>query len=91
MPWPCLRMRGVQAGHEGDRKGRAGRQERSDEGGGSVIIATGPADLSAHFAAALLFTTVPTDRALDGWCGASWAYEAMAALRVPRERDEEAG
>lgn len=42
-------------------------------------------ELAGHLAAALLFTTLPTDRALAGWCGRAEAWDAMEVLEVPSE------
>ena len=41
-------------------------------------------------AAALLFTTTPTDRALAGWSAAEWAaleLEELGVIQAPTEED----
>ena len=52
-----------------------------------LIVQTGD-DARLFLAAALLFTTPPTDRALAGWHGAHWASEELAALGVPEAARE---
>jgi len=55
-----------------------------------MLIAQTGDDTRLFLAAALLFTTEPTDRALDGWCGTHWADEELAALGVPEAAREAA-
>lgn len=43
-----------------------------------------------NVAAALLFTTTPTDRALTGWCGPEWAWTELEALGISQMQAESA-